>query len=142
MDNEQELERRVKELNKHFLEGYTKTQETENGTMLRVDFRAMQHAYLTQQGYNYVLWINCYPYNDDGEYDYTMVLKFIEDVKERLGFDLEEGDMIRAIFHEERVYFSYPTKEALWEAYKKCGDEFDFYYTQMIVEGMITNENT
>lgn len=140
MDNE--YEERIRELNKRTIADYTKSKETENGTMLRVDFRAMQHAYLTQQGYNYVLWINCYPFDDDKQYDYSIVLKFIEDVKERLGFDLEEGDMIRAIFHENRIYFSYPTKEALWEAYNKCGDEWDFYYTQMIVEGVAVNENT
>lgn len=140
MDNE--YEERIRELNKRTIADYTKSKETENGTMLRVDFRAMQHAYLTQRGHNYVLWINCYPFDDDKHYDYSIVLKFIDDIKERLGFDLEEGDMIRAIFHENRIYFSYPTKEALWEAYNKCGDEWDFYYTQMIVEGVAVNENT
>ena len=142
MDDEQELERRIRELNKEILEGYTKTQETENGTMVRVDLRAMQHAYLVQQGYNYVLWINCYPYNDNGEYDYSITLKFIEDIKERLGFQLNESDLLYILFHEHRLYFVYPTKEALWEAFNKCGEEYEFYYTQMIVEGMIVNENT
>jgi hypothetical protein len=116
----------------------------ENTHLLSVDYRDFWKSYLKENGYKYVLWINFdafEEYTDEVGHRYK-VNKNLIDLKEKLGLEVTEDEFYRNLFHDNTLFFVYDTLEALWEAFRKVDDEFDFYYVMMIREGEIVNENT